>query len=89
MYPYRDPRMYPDYNRYRGVSPPRNAQEYPRSGYFPSDYGRVSPLPRERELHYPDFSRMQSGPNSHYPHGTERRYGGFWQGGRSGEWQHW
>ena len=88
MFPYRDLRQNPFYNQFRGVSPPQNDAERPRRGWYPNEYARVSPMPRERELEFPDFSRIGSGyGNMHYP--RRGRRDGFWQGGAPGEWEHW
>ena len=90
MYPFHDPYQNPYYTSSRGVSPPRNDAERPRRGYYPGEYGRVSPLSRSREPGFPDFSNLGPGyENMHYPRGSGRRYGGFWKGGAPREWEHW
>lgn len=82
MYPYGDPRD-PYYGRRRNMSPARNAYERPRPGYYPDDYGRVSPAEEEMP-NFPD-NRGRGPRDMQYPRGT----GGYWRGGAPGEWEHW
>lgn len=90
MYSFCDPRQDPYDAQFRSISPPRSEAEHPRQGYFPIEYGCVSPLSRSQELGYPNLGTMSMGyEKMHYPSGRGRHNGGFWQGGAAGEWEHW
>jgi hypothetical protein len=76
--------MYFPYDPRYPISPPSSPRAFPRAGFFPADYGRVSPpgsasermgftrTPRRRGTEYPEyFEGQMDGYGSASHHGLE------------------